>query len=324
MILRLGHVELTVDDLGAARAFWVDLLGLDVHHVEDGRLYLRASEEFDAWSLLLTQASGPGLGHLAFRTSSEDDLEALARLHARLGLPCERVAAGVEPAQGAALRARTPSGHPIEFYHRFDELVPASAEAVRLPMRRSHERCGVPPTRLDHVNIRVAHTPTALEYWRDELSFSASELWLQPDGTPRTAWVRRSSGTHDVAIGQGDAPGLHHVAYLVADQAALVRAVDLLADAGLAGSIDYGPSRHGATNALCLYIRDPAGNRLELYTGDYVRDLDRPPVVWSADEYARSGHSWWGQPPGDRFRDAAPVRSTDWPGTDPQPLAART
>lgn len=319
MILRLGHVELTVDDLGAARDFYSSLLGFDEHLVQSDRVYLRASEEFDAWSLALVEGDGPGLGHFAFRTSGEDDLDELERLHERLGLPTERVGAGSEPGQGDALRARTPDGHPVEFYHRFDEIDLDSEENVRLPMRRTHERGGIPPARLDHVNIRVASTPDALRYWTDELDFRPSEMWLHPDGGVRTCWVRRAPGTHDVAIGEGAETSMHHVAYVVPGETALLRAADLLGDSGREGGLEFGPSRHGATNAFTMYVRDPAGNRVELYAGDYMRDLDRPPIRWSADEYARHGMSWWGHPIPETFKEAAPLKPRGWPGAKTAP-----
>ncbi len=209
----------------------------------------------------------------------------------------------------------TAEGHPVEFYRDFAEVPVSDGDSVRMPMRATDRRTGIPPGRLDHINLRVPETPTALEYWTGELGFQASELWLQPDGSVRTAWIRRAHGSHDVALGPGPA-ALHHIAYTVADQSLLVRTADLLADAGLAAQLEYGPSRHGATNAFCMYFRDPAGNRVELYVGDYFRDLDRPPVRWSAEEYARHGHSWWGQPPGESFRtDTSPVvLADDWLG----------
>ena len=313
MILRLGHVEIGVDDLEAARDFYVGLLGFDEHLVRDGKLYLRAAEEFDAWSLVLTEGDGPGLGHVAFRTSSEEDLEGLERLHERLGLPNEKVPAGTEPGQGDALRVGTPDGHPVEFYHAFDEINLDDGDGVRLPMRRTNERRGIPPSRLDHVNIRVPNTDEALRYWRGELDFQPSEMWLHPDGSVRTCWVRRAPGTHDVAIGEGTEAGMHHVAYTVPGEMGLLRAADLLGDSGRERAMEYGPTRHGATNAFTMYVRDPAGNRLELYTGDYARDLDRPPIRWTAEEYERRGMSWWGLPVSEAFREANPLKARDWP-----------
>lgn len=323
MILHLGHVEIRVDNLQTAREFYVGLLGFDEHLSEDGRVYLRASEEFDAWTLMLTESDGSGLGHLAFRTSGEHDLEKLESLHESLGLPTDRVGAGTEPYQGEALRVLTPEGHPIEFYHRFDEVDLGGPESVQLPMRRTHERRGIPPARIDHVNLRVPDTPEALSYWRDELDFRPSEYWLHPDGSVRTAWVRRATGTHDVAIGQGEEAAMHHVAYTVPGETALLRAADLLGDSGRERALEYGPVRHGATNAFTMYVRDPSGNRIELYTGDYFRDLDRPPISWSAEEYERHGMSWWGHSTPESFFEVTPLKVGDWPARSGAPTGSR-
>jgi catechol 2,3-dioxygenase len=117
-----------------------------------------------------------------------------------------------------------------------------------------------------------------------------------------------------VALGLSPEPVFHHVAYTVSDANALLQAADLIGDARLQDRIEWGPSRHGATNAFALYVRDPAGNRLELYTGDYARDLDRPPLVWRPEDYAQQGHSWWGWPPPDVFVESMPLVTAGWPG----------
>jgi len=90
----------------------------------------------------------------------------------------------------------------------------------------------------------------------------------------------------------------------------VTRTADLLADAGMQDAIEFGPGRHGATNAFFLYVRDPAGNRLEFYWGDYLRDHDRPPVRWEIDDYRRRGLLWWGQDPPETFFEAGPIRDS--------------
>ena len=103
----LAHVELGVDDLDAARGFYVDLLGFVEHRRDYRRCYLRGAEEFDAWSLKLTEGEA-GLVHSGFRVSRPDDLDEIEALHRELGLPVERAPAGTEPEQGAALRTGPP------------------------------------------------------------------------------------------------------------------------------------------------------------------------------------------------------------------------
>jgi catechol 2,3-dioxygenase len=308
MILRLAHVVIAVDDLAAARSFYVDLLGFLEHRQEGDALYLRGAEEFDTWSLGIVERPTAGLLHSAFRVSEPGDLDALEDLHARLGAATQRVPAGAEPGQGPALRVLTPDGHAIEFVHELEEISPYDADGgIRLPMRISNTACGVPPARLDHVSLRVESVPRSLRYWADELDFSTSEFWMNKRDEPHIAWIRRTTTTHDVALGTNAEPAFHHVAYAVSDPQALLRAADLLGDARIPQQLEWGPARHGATNAFAMYIRDPAGNRLELFNGDYVRDLDRPPLYWRPGNYELQGHSWWDYPPPASFAETNPL-----------------
>jgi 3,4-dihydroxyphenylacetate 2,3-dioxygenase len=308
MILRLAHVVIAVDDLEKAREFYVDLLGF-VEHARDGdALYLRGIEEFDSWSLGIVERGSAGLLHSAFRVSDPADLDRLAALHNGLSARSVRLPAGAEPGQGEALRVLTPDGHVVEFVHELEEVDPYDADGlIRLPMRNTHSNAGVPPARIDHVSLRVPAVPESLPYWVDALDFSVSEFWLNEDEVPHIAWVRRTTTTHDVALGTNGEPAFHHFAYAVADPNALLHAADLLGDARIPLQLEWGPARHGATNAFAMYIRDPAGNRLELFNGDYVRDLDRPPLYWRPGNYEVQGHSWWAYPPPPSFAESNPL-----------------
>lgn len=312
-ILRLGHVDVTVRDLEEARTFYVDALGYQEAHREPGRLYLRGLEEFDQWSLSLTEAQEGGLGHMALRVESPDDLERLARMHAELGLPVRRVAAGEEPGQGEAVRVQTADGFPLEFYHHMDQIPVGSHDGrLRLPMRMPSVQRGVRPLRIDHVNIRPSSMDESLRYWVGTLGFSISE-YVQRDGGVFAAWARRTTGNHEVALMQGgERPTIHHFAYALPDMQAVVAAADVIADAGFRDGIDYGPGRHGLSNAMYLYVRDPSGNRIELFTGDYQRDLDMEPIGWSWEDYDETGRLWWGKDMPDRFREVTPVDEA-WP-----------
>ncbi|MCW2986981.1 MAG: hpaD [Conexibacter sp.] len=320
MILRIGHTEILVRDLEAARRFYVGALGFIVDHEAGDTLYLRGGEDFDTWTLALCQAAEPGLGHFALRVATPADLEALEQLHERLGVDVRRVPAGAEPGQGEALRVRTPDGAPVEFYVEMEQLTLRDEEGIRLPMRRAHQMGGLPPKRIDHVNLRVPDMGVSLGYWCDELGFSMSE-GVERDGELFAAWLRRSEGTHDVAVLKGAEPALHHFAFALAESADVIRAADLLADAGFASSIEFGPGRHGVTNALFLYVRDPDGNRLELFVGDYARDHDRPPVVWAWDDFLLRGRLWWGHEAPPAFQETTGVEAI-WPHERPAALAA--
>lgn len=319
MILRLAHVVVAVDDLDEAAAFYVDLLGFVESSRDSRTLYLRAAEEFDTWSLALVKAGPGGILHTAFRVSDPVDLDRLEELHDRIGAPHLRVPAATEPGVGEALRVLTPDGHAVEFVHELDEIDPHDADGtLRLPMRNLHLNHGAPPARLDHVSLRVANAPDSLPYWVDQLGFGVSEYWLGENDVPHVAWIRRTTTTHDIALGTNGEPAFHHFAYAVSDPTVLTRAADLLGDARMAPSLEWGPARHGATNAFAMYIRDPWGNRLELFCGDYHRDLDRPPLSWRVPDYAVQGHSWWGHGAPASFGETRPLRQEGWLASHPQ------
>lgn len=308
MILRLGHTELFVTDLEKAREFYVDVLGFREHDSDKQHIYLRGVDEFDTHTLTLTKNSYSGLGHFALRVSDPEDLERLAYHHKKNWEFRIRGYDGAEPGQGASLRIVEPNGHPIEFYHDMQQIdiFDETGRLKRLPMRFTHTDKGIPPLRIDHVNLRVASVDKALNYWRDELNFSVSE-YVERDGETFAAWTRRFPGTHDVALVKASGAALHHVAYTVQGPAEIIRTADLMADAGYQDSIEYGPGRHGLSNAFFLYIRDPDGNRMEIYTGDYLRDLDMPPVKWTWEDYSTRGRLWWGAAHPERFQETRPV-----------------
>jgi catechol 2,3-dioxygenase-like lactoylglutathione lyase family enzyme len=201
---------------------------------------------------------------------------------------------------------QTPGGHVVDFEHEVDEVATRDGHGPHLPMRHTQRRRGPGLARLDHVNVRTDTLPAALAYWQGELGFSASERQIDGHGHVQRAWLRRAPTSHDMAIGRDERVGFHHVAYTLRDTQAIVAAADVVSDAGWP-VIEYGPGRHGITDACFLYIRDPDGNRIELYTGDYVRDLDRPPIDWTLEEYQTTGLLWWGQQPPASFLKAGPV-----------------
>jgi len=301
VITRLSHTELAVDDLDAAEQFYVQVLGFTMAHRTDDALYLRAAEEFDQWSLKLS-VGAPALRWFGFRVASQHALDALCDDHRSLGSTVTEIDAGHEPGLGRGLRITTPDGFRLHLVHDVEEVPLSGADGVpRHPMRDTHAQHGVPPARIHHVNLRVRDVDASLGYWGDRLGFSTSEQVTDTDGSTRLAWIRRSHSTHDLALGRASSIGMHHLAYAVTDPAAVLRVCDVLADGGYADSIEFGPGRHGVTNAMTVYAFDPSGHRLEFFAGDYVRDRDRPPLTWTADAYAKAGRLWWGPLPPTSF-----------------------
>lgn len=302
-VLRAAHAEFRVTDLDAARHFYVDLLGLVETERTADALYLRALEEREHHSLILRHAPSPGLTHMAFRVADPSDLGQLSRRFAELGLPQRWVEPDEEVGQGRALRVQDPAGLPVEFYH-------AMAPAERMLQRFDRYR-GPHIMRLDHFNCQVGHVRPIHDFYARELGFRLTEYTETEEAEPRlwAAWMHRKGNVHDLALMNGRGPRLHHVAYWLPDALAVLRACDILAGAGLHTAIERGPGRHGISNALFLYLRDPDGNRIELYSSDYLTvDPDLAPLRWSINDPRRQ--TFWGHTaPPSWFDEASPVES---------------
>ncbi|MDN7246241.1 3,4-dihydroxyphenylacetate 2,3-dioxygenase [Planococcus shenhongbingii] len=311
MILRLGQVELFVTNLDKSKEFYVDVLGFTEVERTETNLYLRAADEFDKYSLILTEKETAALGSFSLRVSSPEYLEVLQKKHEEMGIETQYLPKGTHPGQGPVLRVAEPNGHPVEFYHSMEQIEVGGLDGGvdALPMRKSHLQNGIPPICIDHMNLRVKDVDKALEYWQ-AIGFSISE-YVQDGEETFAAWTRAKTSTHDVALVKQEEAALHHFAYIVDGVAGVIRTADLLADAGYRDNIDYGPGRHGATNAFFLYITDPDGHRLEIYSGDYNRDTDLPPIGWTKEQYDKKGRLWWGPSVPDSFFKTTPVNK-EW------------
>lgn len=311
MILRLGFSELYVTNLEKSKHFYVDTLGfIEVKQIGKS-LYLRGVEEFDEYSLILTENSYAALANFGLRVSSPEYLKELLQWHDEQGIPTEYVEEGIHEGLGACLKVAEPNGHPVVFYHSLKQIDvrDENGKLKSLPMRNLQKFNGIPPVKIDHMNLRVTDVDKALNYWQ-ALDFSISE-YVQDENGKFAAWTRRAATTHDVALVRSSKAALHHTAYLVDGITGVIRTADLLADAGYRESIDYGPGRHGATNAFFLYIRDPDGHRMEIYSDDYSRDLDAEPIGWSKEEYDSHGRLWWGSAVPDSFFETTEL-NRDW------------
>ncbi len=304
-ITRAAHLEFRVTDIERARTFYVDLLGFVETGRDAQRIYLGGLEERDLYSLVLRKAESPGVGHIAFRVSDPDDLEKLAKLYQEHRCAVKRMDRGIEEGQGYAVRVQDPSGLPIEFFHEI-------SQRERLLQRFDLYR-GANIMRLDHFNCQVPSVQPVYDWFTQKLGFSCSEYTVT-DGSPErlwAAWLHRKQDVHDIALMNGIGPRVHHGGFWVSDQLSVLRACDVLAAAGLVNSIERGPGRHGLSNAFFLYLRDPDGNRIELYTNDYIiPDPDWKPIRWSINDPRRA--TFWGHtPPPSWFNEASLVESVE-------------
>lgn len=307
MIYRLGYAQLNVSNLEESLNFYEKVLGYIKTKQDGKKAYLRAAEEFDEYSLILNEdKDNISLDHFGLRVSSEVALDDIKKKNEELGVFVEEAD---DADHGRVLKVTTPSGHPVAFYHRSPQLNVYHGENrdVILPMRRTHLQNGVPPIRIDHMNLRVPSVNKEWDYW-ENFDFSISEYVESEDGNDKyAAWIRRETNTHDIALVHKEVASLHHVAYIVDGVAGVIKTADVLADAGYRDNIEYGPGRHGVTNAFFLYIKDPDGHRIEIYSDDYKRDLDQEPVAWTQKAYEKNGRLWWGAEVPESFKETTAI-----------------
>lgn len=312
-VVRLSHAQLRVTDLGRARAFYVDTLGLQVSEAAPDALYLRGLEERAHHSLVLRRGPEPAVDAVGLRVFDEDDLDRAARFFAGRGLPVDWPE---RPFAGRVLRTADPWGVPLELHAGMDRL-PVIAQRYELYR-------GARPLRIDHANLFSPDVDGATAFW-NAMGFRVTEYTEDAEtGKAWAVWMHRKGGVHDVAFTNGLGPRLHHVAYWVANPLHIIDLLDLMSTTGWTGAIERGPGRHGISNAFFLYVRDPDGHRVELYSSDYQTvDPDHEPIRWDLTDPQRQ--TLWGAPAprswfeeGSRFDGLAPVA----PALAAQPIVA--
>ena len=285
-IIRSAYAELIVSDLAASRAFYVGVLGLVVTYEDDEAIYLRAFEEYLHHSLVLRLGPLPALAALAYRVRAAADVATAARYYDGLGMRVERREPGATRGIGEAVRVTDPLGFPIEFF--------SDAEHVERMTRRYDLHGAGAIARLDHFNVVTPDVPAARDYYA-QLGFRVSEDIQDDEGVVYAAWMFRKATVHDVALTGGAGPRLHHIAFATHERSQILHICDHLGALRESDRIERGPGRHGVSNAFYLYLLDPDGHRIEIYTHDYYTgDPDNPVVTWDVHDNQR--RDWWGNP----------------------------
>ena len=294
-ITRASHVVLTVRDLAASRAFYVDTLGFVVSDEDVDTLYLRGIEEVCHHSLVLWRAGSAACAAIGMRARTADDIAAAVDHLRGAGLSAARVARAF---QHATLLLHDPAGVPLE-------LCAAMETRPRMLMQFEAHHGGC-PLRLDHVQVLVPDVAAQMRFYM-AAGFRLSEYIVSDDEAELLfAFLQRKGNPHDIVFARGEGPRLHHVAFMVPEVHHLMFVCDLCARNGFGAAVEYGPGRHyGPGYARFVYLRDPDGHRIELFNTHYQTiDLEEEPARWRlADLYStrwgpRPPASWLGEATG--------------------------
>ena len=127
--------------------------------------------------------------------------------------------------------------------------------------------------RIGHVHLKVADLERAIGFYRDVLGFQLTQRFGRNAAFLSAGGYHHHIGLNTWESASGSPPphgstGLYHVAILYPSRAELADALRRLvqADITLEGAADHGVSE-------ALYLRDPDGNGVELYS-------DKPQSQW--------------------------------------------
>ena len=312
-VVRVAYVDLHATDLSLSKAFWVDALGFVITEETSDAVYLRGLEERLHHSIVLRKGSEPDVTAIGFKVFREEDLDRAAEFCVERHLRHRFVN---RPAQGRTLAFEDPLGTPIELFF--------TMTTVPSLLRRYGAYRGAAVQRIDHVNCFSPDVQASYDFFT-ELGFRTTE-YAAADETDRlwSVWLHRKGNVHDVAFTTGRGPRFHHVGMWVSAVTDIIHTCDVLATTGWLASMERGPGRHGLSNAFFLYLRDPDGHRVELFTSDYLTvDSDLQPTRWDLRDPQRQ--TLWGTPaPRSWFEEGSlfpgqPVRESV---LDAQPIVA--
>ncbi|MDQ1570083.1 MAG: catechol 2,3-dioxygenase [Actinomycetota bacterium] len=310
-ILRCAYMDIVVTDLAASREFYVDILGLVVTEESETEIYLRPFEEFIHHNLVLRRGPIAAVAALSYRVRSPRDVDLAEAYYKELGCRTERRSNGFAKGVGDSVRVEDPLGFPYEFFYSVEHV-------ERLAWHYELYGAGA-LVRLDHFNQVTPDVPRGRGYLED-LGFRVTEDIQDSDGVTYAAWLRRKDTVHDTALTGGDGPRMHHIAFATHEKTNILYICDKLGALRKSDLIERGPGRHGVSNAFYLYLRDPDGHRVEIYTQDYYTgDPDNPVVTWDVHDNQR--RDWWGNPVVPSwYTDASLVLDLDG---NPQPVVSR-
>ncbi len=111
-VMKIGHVNLRVLDMKAARNHYENILGLIVTDEDaNGNLYFKGWDEWDKYSVILSPSDKAGMDHIAYKVENDSDLDTYTQTISAYGITVEQLAAGSLADCGRAIRFQLPSGH---------------------------------------------------------------------------------------------------------------------------------------------------------------------------------------------------------------------
>ncbi len=280
-ISQLAYAHIATPRLEESRDFYVDVLGLTEVARNDAGIFLRAWSDYLPYSLQLSTGEDAALLRIGWRADSEADLERVAA-----ELPGEWVAEN--PGRGRAYAVASPSGHINEIFWETKPFDLGEDQRSTFPNRpQKFAPRGIAARQIDHVTVGSENPQRDAEWYRDNLDFRYMECTvLEKDEDPFFAMVSTTEQAHNLGLAlntTGVKAAAHHIAFWLDQEVDVLRAAAILQEAGV--PLEYGPGRHGMGENTYLYVREPSGLRIEIFSGGYRNYMpDFGPIRWTPEQ----------------------------------------
>jgi catechol 2,3-dioxygenase len=284
-VLRPGFVQVRVLDVEKAVEHYAKRIGLhEITRGADGRVYLKAGDEFDHHSIVLRPADQAGMDYVGYKVASDADLDSFEKRITAYGIAVDHVPAGEQPGLGRRIGFTVPTGHRFELYAHADLSDPKPD--IHNPDVWSVEPHGMAATRFDHVLLYGPNVDETVAFFETVLDFRLAERLDPPDGL-LAAFLSCGMKAHDIAFVKHTEPGkLHHISFNLESWSDVGHAADIITRFDI--SVDIGPTRHGITRGQTIYFFDPSGNRNEVFSGGYTYYPDSPTRTWDVTQIGKS------------------------------------
>lgn len=292
-VAHLSHLTLNTPILDQSVDFFVDYLGMAVNGEDNGKVFLRAWDEYEHHTITLTQNDVAGIRRTHLRAASP---EALGRL--TKGLESGGFGIGWEdgePGYGTTYIFKDPDGHEFGLYWDSEWFVaPEGSKPALKNQAQAYPGRGVGVRRLDHINYLGNHVESNRDFLRDHLGALVTEEIVMNDGSVSGSWTTFTNKGYDAVYTvdrTGSTGRLHHIAFATDTRADILRAADIALEQGV--FLETGPHKHSIQQTFFLYVYEPGGNRIELCNAGarLVLAPDWQPVVWTEAERAK-GQAW--------------------------------
>ena len=292
-IAHVSAVELRTQVPAGTVDFFVRLMGLSEVARSGARTYLRTWDDYERFTVCVVEAPAPGIGRTWLRAAGPEALE--RRVQAIEASGHGLGWADGEEGIGPTYLFTDTDGHEMgiywesEWYEAPEGQRPAlKNQAAPFPGRGANVR------RLDHVNYLAADIPAVTAFLPGVLGAELTEQIVMDDGVPSAVWYHVGDKSYDLVYTSdwtGSTGRLHHVAFAADQREDILRAADVMLEAGI--HIETGPHKHAIQQTFFLYLYEPGGNRIELCNAGarLVLAPDWRPISWSRAERAK-GQAW--------------------------------